>query len=431
VANLAEVIKDRMRSLQGREDELIGAVEKAGGTFSDEQRSELADIQGTLGTLATDLTAEEARQRRARIEPAVEGDVPGALTPLMPFAPDYDSRSLGERFAQDPEFRAFIEKVAPSGEFSKNRRIDSPAVSFKNLLRPRAIAPLSGGSATQGGAFILPGQSGIFDDSGLRRELSIRDVITTGTTDSDSVEYVRVTSETSNAAIVPEADSIDPTDTTGLKPQSDLAFERVNAPVQTIAHWVAATKRALADAGQLRTLVDNFLRYGLEFELEEQILNGDGNGDNFEGILVNGDVQTQAFVTNDLTTARKARTKVRTIGHAAANAYLLNPYDWEAIDLAMTMAGSGSNFRQAGSMTPPTLWGLPVIESEGMPEGTGLVGDFRQIVLWDREQASITASDGVNNFFLKNLVAVLAEMRAAMGIIRPTAFVAFETSNAS
>jgi hypothetical protein len=44
-------------------------------------------------------------------------------------------------------------------------------------------------------------------------------------------------------------------------------------------------------------------------------------------------------------------------------------------------------------------------------------------VLWDREQASITISDSHANFFIRNMVAILAEMRAAFGVIQPNAFV--------
>jgi hypothetical protein len=51
------------------------------------------------------------------------------------------------------------------------------------------------------------------------------------------------------------------------------------------------------------------------------------------------------------------------------------------------------------------------------------VGDLRQMVIWDREQAAITATDSHNDFFIRNLVAILAELRAAFGIIRPSALV--------
>ena len=77
-------------------------------------------------------------------------------------------------------------------------------------------------------------------------------------------------------------------------------------------------------------------------------------------------------------------------------------------------------------MRVQTLWGLPRVECEAVPAGTGIVGNFRMAVLWDREASSIMASDSHADFFIRNLVAILAEMRAAFGIIRPSAFVVID-----
>jgi hypothetical protein len=53
------------------------------------------------------------------------------------------------------------------------------------------------------------------------------------------------------------------------------------------------------------------------------------------------------------------------------------------------------------------------------------------MVLWDREQAMISVSDSHADFFIRNLVAILCELRAAMGIIRPTAFVEIDLTSGS
>jgi HK97 family phage major capsid protein len=236
---------------------------------------------------------------------------------------------------------------------------------------------------------------------------------------------VKVTGFTNNAAFVPEADSVDSTDNTGRKPWSSLTLVRVIEAVKTIAHGEAATKNALADGGQMRAILDQFLRYGLLEAVEDEVVGGTG-GEGFVGILETPDIQSQPFTTDILTTARKAKTKVRTVGRARANAYGFHPNDWERFDLEMTLGGPGSNYRQAGQQTEPTLWGLPVFESEAIPEGTGLCADFRRAVFWDRQQTTVEATSGYMDFFMKNLVAVLAELRAGFGVIRPEAFVAID-----
>jgi HK97 family phage major capsid protein len=75
-----------------------------------------------------------------------------------------------------------------------------------------------------------------------------------------------------------------------------------------------------------------------------------------------------------------------------------------------------------------SLWGLPRVESEYVPAGTGIVADWRSAVLLDREQSSIQVSDSHADFFVRNLVAFLAELRAAFFVRRPTAFCTFDVA---
>jgi HK97 family phage major capsid protein len=202
-----------------------------------------------------------------------------------------------------------------------------------------------------------------------------------------------------------------------------LALDRRTTPVRTIAHWMPATKRALSDAGQIRGLIDQFLRYGLQEELEDQIIIGDGLGENFTGIANVAGVQAQAWDTDLVTTLRRARTKVRLVGRRTPTAYLLHPTDVETLALMKDTTGQYyyGGFAAAGNVA--TVWGLPVVENEAVPVGTGYVGDFRRCVLWNREQTTVSVSDSHANFFIRNIVAILAELRAAFGILQPTAIV--------
>lgn len=335
--------------------------------------------------------------------------------------------SLGERFVHSPDFKAWMEKVAPNGQIAETAKgLQSPPLGFKGLRELGRKALITGGSDTSAGALVVPQDLGLRDQGVFQRPLTIRDIITIGQTDSDLVQYVRITGFTNAAA--PTAEATAATGTSGTKPESGLTMERIDAPVKTVAHWIPATKRALSDASQLRTLIDQFLDYGLEEALEDQIVTGDNTGENFEGITTVSGVQSQAWDTDIFVTTRKARTKVVTVGRARPTAYLLHPNDWERFDLARSDGGGGAGtgpFLGTGPFGEglSRLWRLPVVESEAVPEGTGYVGDFRTCVLWDREQASIQVSDSHEDFFVRNLVAILAELRAAFGIFRPEALV--------
>ena len=341
--------------------------------------------------------------------------------------------SLGKRFTEAPEFKGWLETVAPNGQVSeKLKGFTSPAFAFGGLPELGQKALLTGASDTSGGALVQTDRLGLQDLGTFQRPLTVRQIVTNGTTTSDAVEYARVTGFTNSAAPVAEAtgagtigDGTGGTITAaagGRKPESAMTLEKVTTNVKTIAHWIPATKRALSDAAQIRTLIDNFLEYGLEEELEDQIVNGDATGENFEGILTVSGTQAQAWDTDLFTTTRKAKRKVKTVGRATATAFLFNPEDNERIDLERD--GNDRFFGNGPFGTgPDVLWGIPRLESEAVPVGTGIVGDFRMAVLWDREQASIQVSDSHSDFFIRNLVAILAELRAAFGILRPSAFV--------
>ncbi|MEV5770089.1 phage major capsid protein [Streptomyces antimycoticus] len=336
-------------------------------------------------------------------------------------------KSVGQQFTESAEYKALM-ATAPSGTFGQKQRVQSGLAGFKSLV--------TGGSDTSAGAFVVPDQLGLqVGLDAFQRPLRVRDVVTNGTTTSDTVEYVRMTSITNAAAPVAEATtSAAPTAPGGAgalvnaagggyKPESALAAARVTATVKTIAHWIPVTKRALSDAAQIRTLIDAFLRYGLEEELEDQMIQGDATGENFEGLGNVSGVQAQAWDTNEFTTTRKAKTKVRTVGRSIPNAYLFNPADVETMDLKQDNEGRYYFGGPSGVGTASVLWGLPVIETEAVPAGTGYVGDFRKAILWDREQATIQMTDSHLDFFVRNLVAILAEMRAAFGVVQPNAFV--------
>lgn len=329
--------------------------------------------------------------------------------------------TLGELFTGNKDFKEYLSHIMPNGNIAKGTRVHSPAVQVGNLK-----TLITGVSSTSAGALVSNDRLSLVDAGTFGRPLTIRQLVTNGTTNSDTVEYVRQGTHTNNAAVVAEATAT--SGGSGAKPESAMALSVVTENVKTIAHWVPATRRALADAGQLRTLIDNFLRYGLEEELEDQMINGDGLGENFTGILETPNIGTQAWDTDILTTTRKARTKVKTEGRAMATAYVLHPTDWETLDLTQD-AEDRYYFGGPMVMGTPRLWGLPVVESEAIDVGVGLVADWRMAALWDREQANILVSDSHSDFFIRNLIAILAELRAAFGVIRPAAFIEIDLTS--
>lgn len=372
-------------------------------------------VKSALAAIGLELGLEQAPEEKAI--PAAFGGRPRG-------------KSVGQLFTESDEYQSFVKSFA-DGRIPEKARVQSQPMGVKSLI--------TGADDASAGAFVQTDYTGIFETLG-RRPLTVRDLISVRQTGSDTVEYVRQVSRVNAAAVVPEAttaagatvttefDDPDYVSTvelpagSGVKPEGGFAFLKVTATVKTIAEWIPATKRGLADVGQLRGLIDQELRDGLAEEEEDQILNGNGSGENFTGILNTSGIQTQTFSTDIVQTIRKAKTKARTVGRVIPNGVMLNPVDWEKIEL---LQDGNDRYYGGGPFgaTTPSVWGLPVVESEAIAEGTALVGDWRKAVIWDREQASISVTDSHADFFIRNLVAVLGEERLAFGVTRPSAFV--------
>lgn len=340
-------------------------------------------------------------------------------------------QTLGEMFVKSGQFEEFRKRYGGRDGVIP----DSVKGLQSSPFSMDSKALVTGANDSSGGAFVIPNQYGPVTDLVGYRELTVRDLVTSGQTDSDTIEYVRVTSRTNNAAMVPEATSSGqpaaynaPTGgeliAGGYKPESGLGLERVATTVKTIAHWMPITKRAASDAGQVRTLVDNFLSYGLDEKLEDQMLTGSGSGENFQGILNSG-LLTVGSAGTDLDAVVDAIRTVRVTGRRRPTAIVMHPNDWYSTGFLLA---KDSQLRylvgdpRASVDQLNTLWGLQVVVTEGMTENTALVGDFRQAVLWEREGLTLSMSDSHLDFFTRNLLAVLAEMRAGFGVLDPQAF---------
>jgi hypothetical protein len=94
------------------------------------------------------------------------------------------------------------------------------------------------------------------------------------------------------------------------------------------------------------------------------------------------------------------------------------------LEKAKTGLDGTTNYYGGGpfDMAPVTsIWGLPAVANRNMAAGTVLVGDGSMAQVWSREDANILA-DTVNDQFIRNMLTVLAELRAALTVYRPAAF---------
>lgn len=414
----------------------------AKGEFNAEDRERMLKMSADAKSLKEQITAEaesvgaltDAKDFLAALGANPAADEPTKIAGKGGSPAPAEYTTLGEAFAKSDAYKDFVNRYAGQGGIIAS---STKGIQSQPMQMPGFKALLTGGSATSAGAAVRNDMfAGITDLIG-QRELTIRDLCTTGTTGSDTVEYVRVTAKTNNAAPTAEATTsagpaadpdtgvISAASGAGVKPESSMALEVVTATVKTIAHWMPITKRAASDAPQVRTLVDNFLRYGLMEEEEDQILNGSGSGENLTGILNTSGILTVGSAGTDLDAIVDAIRTIRVTGRRRPTGLVIHPADWYSTGFLLAKDSAGNYLIGDPGQSidaVQSLWGLRVVVTEAMTQNTALVGDFRQAVIWDREQAAISVSDSHADFFTRNLLAILAEERLALGILDPEAF---------
>jgi len=340
------------------------------------------------------------------------------------------AKSLGELFIESDEFKAL-----QGGHNGAN--MPSPwqlkTSDFTGYNQKDVYSALPSGTP---GSFGTIQRDPIVDQPTRTRR--VRDLFPARTTTAAVIEYFRMlgfttpgSTATNAASSVAERSG----SAFGLKPQSSMQFIGEQAPVRTLAHWEAAHRNVLADEPQLRSIIDNELMYGLRLEEDDQILNGDGTGENLTGILQTSDVQTYAWSDGNYDASNAALTdkKVDAIRRAATLSFLayyeptgvvMHPNDWEEIELSKDANGQYLVAVSVAMGGEPRIWRIPVIETPAIAEGTALVGAFGTgAQLYDREQASIRISEQHSDFFVRNAIVVLAEQRLALAVKRPEAFV--------
>lgn len=239
--------------------------------------------------------------------------------------------------------------------------------------------------------------------------------------DTDTIYWIDQATRATSATAVAEATNS--TGTTGTKAEATIAFTRKTATVEIIAVTAAITEKELADANQIRAIIDGDLRDDMMLQLDAQILSGSGTSPALTGLL-NAGIQTVGYSTaigNTLDNMLRAQTVIMTANEPSPDAYVFNPLDWEEMRVLKASTSGEYLWGPPSAMGGDTLWGLPVIKTNRLAAGTGLTGAFRRACrLYDREQLRIVTG-WINDDLVRNIVRVRAELRASFVVRRPNA----------
>lgn len=376
---------------------------KADGKFADGTQEKFDALLAECQNLKAEIENLQEVGAIERFRSGAKGE--GGL-----IVPPARALSLGESFVASDAYKAAIR----DGKIGSGLRASYEA---KDLLSPyeRKATLDTTGLDTRfpyvGGGVILLEQ----------RRLTVAALLSQGQTTLSSVPFVKETSYTNGSGMVAEG---------GEKPEATFAIDDDTAPVKKIAVIAKVTDEMFADFPMMRDYVNNRLIYMIQAKEEDQILNGDGSGQNITGILSTTGVQSQALGGDTVPDAiHKAITKVRSVGFFEPDGIVIHPNDWQAVRLLKDSNNQyygGGPFTGAygvGSLAPNSLWGLPVVVTTAIAENTALVGAFRLgAQIWRRAGVTLEATNSNEDDFVYNKVSVRCEERLALTVYRPLAF---------
>lgn len=333
---------------------------------------------------------------------------------------------FGNRFTQSEQYQ----NLHKGGVFKQGEAIatqilargfDSPIEmlsrdEFESVLRAGRIqaTTVTGGGATSAGPFILQQLMPGFVPY-ARKQPSIASIVQQGVTDSDVVEYVTQSAPT-NAAVETAEDT--------AAPESTYPFATNQTNVREITHFVPVTLRAMADEGQIRSIIENELAIDVLDRLDSELYSGNGSGQNITGITAASGIGTFALgAYTRIDAVHRAMTVVRTAAGVLSEVdyVVMHPNDWQKVRLEKDADGQYL-MGPAGMAGDQQIWGVPVIVSTVATEGTILAGNFfRGATMWLREGLSVTSGlDG--NDFTKRRISLLAAIRIAFAVKLAGAF---------
>lgn len=309
-----------------------------------------------------------------------------------------EAKSLGQQFVESDEWKSKATTQQPT----------TIMLEMKDILNSGQIA-----TGVSRSVLVPEQQSGMVLPQMI--DLRIRSLIPAGSTVSNSIRSIVETGFTNAAAVVPEG---------GLKPKSELTFGEEIVPVEKIAHRFRVSMEVLDDAPMMRSYIDGRGRYGLLLKEEDYLLNGSTAANGLLDVATayvpaTATGYTPATLVDDI---RIAKLQVRKALYPASGV-VINPEDWAKIELLKDTQGAYL-FASVTSGAVKTLWGMPVVESDSMPEGSFLVGAFSLgAQIWDRMGMTVRASTEDGDNFSENMVTILFEKRLALEVNRPEAFV--------
>jgi len=254
------------------------------------------------------------------------------------------------------------------------------------------------------------------------RPVHVRQLLATGSTQSDVVRYVKESGYSNGAAATAEGTTLT---------QSDFDMTAADANVRKIGTYFRISEEMLADTPQLTSYLSARAPEKLLEVEDAQILSGDGTGANLSGIITDAadfDVSASGAFYQSVESANEFDVIIAALNQLSllnysADCIMLNPTDFNKI---LLLKDSTNKYLkdQVYNGLQPSFSGVKVIQNTAITAGTFLIGNFAVgTQLWVRQGVNVEffREDGTN--VRDGFVTVRVSERVALTNYLPNAFV--------
>jgi HK97 family phage major capsid protein len=250
----------------------------------------------------------------------------------------------------------------------------------------------------------------------------MRNILATGTTDSNMLRYVRDNGGEGGPTTVAEA---------AAKPQMDRDLAIIDSPVRKIATHLRVPEEMIEDIPFLTSFLTQIGTEEVLAVEDTQILYGDGTGQNLTGIATAGSFTAFAAGTSVVATPNKfdvlgASGKQMRVLKRNPSFHLVNPTDY--YDIVSTKDTTSNYILRGGGngIMPVDSCGVQIVQMNQVAAGDFITVDSRAAQIFFRSNINVRFYEQDQDNAIKNLVTIVIEERLALcvyfvtGIIKGT-----------
>lgn len=252
----------------------------------------------------------------------------------------------------------------------------------------------------------------------LRAE-HIRSLLPTGSTNAQTISFVKEANAENGAAAVAEGSTL---------AQSDIDLVESTVKLEKIGTYLRITEEMMNDIPALTSFLSARIPQRILAAEDNEILNGDGSTPNLDGLFTDGTAFAAGGFANAIESANEydalmvALNQLQ-LANYKANVILLNPTDLHKIVLLKSTANEYLK-NQIYQGLQPSIAGVPIVTNTAVTAGKFLAMDSnRATQLWVRQNLAVEFSKEDSTNFRDGFITVRATERVALSNYEPKAIV--------